>query len=429
MSSAAKRRSGKSSKSATANSAKAVENDNIQPQKKSTRQLLGVGVVLVLAVALGGRALLTHFTSAGALSQTRLVNNENELVAALGEAGDGDTIAIGADIPISRDIMLTPFKSLNFSSAAGNHCPNQICTLTRAAGYTGDILTLQSYTNLTMQNLTLDGGGFSANGSLIAAEYQGNVLHLSQGSTLTNNSTSGDGGAIRNVSTIQISSGATISQTAAAIDGGAIETIGTVQMSGGQIVGCRAGGNGGALRVDGAVQLSGNALISSNWAGMSGGGIYLNGKLSMEISTISDNVAAGTSSVHSGEVGGSGGGLWVSEASLQKMSIAVGARWLRNSATSWTAAQPRPDDLAFYNQNVRTSSWTIQPGTSSPFAYGLNNYDISYQGSTPLPDPTPLPGVPISPFPRPTPTPQPDPDDGGQTDNSGGQVSAPNTGV
>jgi hypothetical protein len=184
-------------------------------------------------------------------------------------------------------------------------------------------------------------------------------------------------------------------------------------MSGGTISNCAAGEDGGAMRVEGVIALSGNALITENSA-HDGGGIYLVGTLNATAGTISRNTATLD-----------GGGLWVPAASRENINIKSPTRFLGNTAGTYNALPPRAEDIPVYNAHITTPYWSDSPATGAAFAWGLNNYDISYEAAGPLPEPTPMPVVPISPYPWPWPWPTPDPDPSG---GGGNTPEPPNTG-
>jgi hypothetical protein len=179
-------------------------------KKRLRRALAGATIA---AVVIGGAAAILKMSAGPAFAVTRSVASENELAAALAQAGDGDTIEFTAVIPVTRSVMTTPSRNLTFASAAHNNCPGNVCGLVRASGFTGDLVTLQSFTNLTIRDLSLDGEAAylgAVAGSLVRSQYFGNVLHLSDGAILENNHTTGSGGGVAGASTLQISSGATL---------------------------------------------------------------------------------------------------------------------------------------------------------------------------------------------------------------------------
>ena len=169
--------------------------------------------------------------------------------------------------------------------------PSKICTIKRGS-VEGSMIT--NLFNLTLTNITLDGGGVTvdADGGIVSVDNSYAVLKVSSGATLKNSKVSGDGGAVYGAANTTITvNGGTITDCEA-MNGGAVYGVAnsTITLSGGSITGCKAV-SGGAVYGEGKVDLSGTTMTGNN-ATNYGGGLYLS-----EDSTLS---------MRGGTIGGSG---------------------------------------------------------------------------------------------------------------------------
>ena len=116
-------------------------------------------------------------------------------------------------------------------------------------------------------------GGTKGNGSFNGSFY----LH---GGKITDNHGS-EGGGVYVMNRFSMDGGEVSNNSATGNGGGIYVFTGTASLSGGKVTGNRAGENGGGVctkafrDVRGTVYLSGSAEISDNYAGGSGGGVYL----------------------------------------------------------------------------------------------------------------------------------------------------------
>lgn len=163
-----------------------------------------------------------------------------EAIAAVPENGEEATqIQITGKQEISEAVSIPANKNIVIAAAAED------TQITRGAGYTGSLFTVDGGTlhlsggtvvntdgSDTVGTLTVDGStadGTQVEGSLI--EVNGGYFGLSDGVTLTGNSTTGNGGAIRNTAGMIILFGGTISGNQAA-QGGAIYSEGAIGVQG-----------------------------------------------------------------------------------------------------------------------------------------------------------------------------------------------------
>lgn len=172
--------------------------------------------------------------------------------------------------------------------------------------------------------ITPFGGGPASSGGAILA---GGTVTVA-GSTLSNNSATGDGGAIAaNAVVITSSESGPVSQlnsNTAGGNGGAIASTGTIVMNENytEIRANVAGGNGGALSAGGTVTIGNEVSITDNHAGQirngsgrlssssggNGGAISASGTVTVTNTTLSNNSAQG---IHAddGPASGSGGAI------------------------------------------------------------------------------------------------------------------------
>ncbi|MCL2033044.1 MAG: InlB B-repeat-containing protein [Methanomassiliicoccaceae archaeon] len=277
-------------------------------------------------------------------------------------------------------------------------------------------------------NMASEGGG--VHNCEASAEF-----NLSGGAIL-GNAASYTGGGVNNEDRAKINmSGGTISGntailggTSSGFGGGICNWRGAVAMSGGEISWNEARFGGGVFNyLTNVFDMSGNALISNNkgllYQYSSGGGVYNYGLFTMyDNAAIIDNSATwgggvfneyNTFTMESGKIAGNsgvsgngggiyvnnsvdpysnvringgtisgnttsanGGGIWISHADLNKVSVAPGVIFSDNSAA--TAYSRSPADDGLYSFQIGTDgegvTWT------DPFTQGYNNFDIGYIG-------------------------------------------------
>ncbi|MBQ8268130.1 MAG: hypothetical protein IJZ24_00425 [Clostridia bacterium] len=174
------------------------------------------------------------------------------------------------------------------------------CTISRAAGYTGTVLTVASGATVTIENLVLDGAGATATGNLIATQGNGSIV-LNEGTVLQNNNgahavslatrgggsltlngasiinNSSDSGAIWGGGAIIVNEGSKINNNSSTGIAGAIRMVGScnLTMNGGEISNNTATGDGGAIWGYGSstYNFNGGKMNGNTSAGI-GGAIY-----------------------------------------------------------------------------------------------------------------------------------------------------------
>jgi CSLREA domain-containing protein len=158
---------------------------------------------------------------------------------------------------------------------------------------------------LSDNSASFDGGGIRNRGTVTissssklsgnSATYGGGIANWGEvtisGTTLSSNSASGSGGGIVNWGTVTISSSSTLSNNSASYGGG-IDNWGTVTVSDSTLSSNAASSEGGGISNHGTVTVSGSTL-SGNSAGEGGGGIANWGTVTINGSTLSSNSASG----------------------------------------------------------------------------------------------------------------------------------------
>ena len=227
---------------------------------------------------------------------------------------DDDDITVG-------DTNITDV-SASFGGTAGDD-DDLLDDNSRVVNFTG------SSGNLTLTGLTITGG--RATGSI---DFGGGILFNSRdvlslsSSTVSGNSSGGNGGGIfTRAGDVSLSS-STVSGNSSGGNGGGISTnSGNVSLSSSTVsdnssVGVSYGGGGGISTNSGNVSLS-SSMVSGNSSGGDGGGISTsNGDVSLSSSTVSDNSSVG------GNYGG--GGIYTDRGDVSLLNSTVSG----NSATS-----------------------------------------------------------------------------------------------
>lgn len=269
-------------------------------------------------------------------------------------------------------------------------------------------------------NFAMSGGVISENFAL----YDGGGVYVAGSSNISGNAVISDntagkfGGGVYVTGSSNISGNVIISSNTAGESGGGMFIFGRdIFMTSGTISGNIAIHGGGIYNSSGQANISGG-IISDNIA-IYGGGIYNSyGAANMSGGVVSDNIAVycgggiyvynsfltmsdtavilGNSAIYGGGIfsdsarksyirinGGTisnnnaynGGGIWVSHDELFALTVALGARFVNNSANM---AYDFVDHLAqsAYDLGILCTDWTM------PFSHGYNNYDIGYDTNT-----------------------------------------------
>jgi hypothetical protein len=270
-----------------------------------------------------------------------IVRNMEQLISeiAVFNSGIGNrTITIGADFTITSQLNLFSSNTLTIKSVDGeNHILNR--------GVSGNLITLNSFSRLTLENITFDGdkeGDFSTDGggSLIFVDTFSR-LEMKDGAVLQNNITSFGGGVRTMTFSTFIMTGGKITNNKVILDpgdtssgyGGGVDARGMFLMSGGEISDNENGsgifvfdgltimsdnavvkgnsGSGVGINGDGTFIMSGGE-ISGNYSEANGGGVFVySGEFIMSDGIITDNIAkfGGGVSIHGdntwNDIGGS----------------------------------------------------------------------------------------------------------------------------
>jgi uncharacterized repeat protein (TIGR02543 family) len=225
-----------------------------------------------------------------------VVYNLAELVSALAGAPNGSayTIGIGASFVVPSQITIPANKNITLVSSGGTR------TLTRAATYTGVLLSIAGTAALTLEDLVLDGNrtAVTATGALVYGAV-GAVLSITDGTVLRSNLSTISGGAVRMLaggelfmSGGEITGNSAPGNTTLAGKGGGIFTESPFIMSGGTIDG-NSGYAGGGVNVQGTNFLMTGGSINGNQA-YSAGGVSLdnNAHMVMDGGIVSYNFVA-----------------------------------------------------------------------------------------------------------------------------------------
>jgi len=214
--------------------------------------------------------------------KNKYVDDEDELKDAIAK---GETvIKLGSDFEISGTIDFL----------AGILIEGNGKTVSRADGFTGTMFTVKAGVEATFENITLDGAGAKATGNLISTESNAAII-LNEGAVLKNN----NGAHAVNLgtrigATLEINGGEIINNSS---DSGAIWGGGHITMNSGKISNNSSTGIGGAIRMVSSCNLTMNGgEICGNTAATDGGAIwgYGSSKYNFNGGKMSNNESAGT---------------------------------------------------------------------------------------------------------------------------------------
>jgi hypothetical protein len=186
--------------------------------------------------------------------------------------------------------------------------------------------TVAPGSSLTLDHVTLKGGGWNASGGAVLNR---GVLNLTNGSILTDNYANSGGGICNAGGTATISSNAAI-------------------------LGNSAGSSGGGIYNDGGTVTIGSNILSNNFA-FSGGGVYNNGGTVV----ISNGALSGNGARFGGGIYNSGGSVTISNGSILSGNEAYHADY------PWAGG----DGAGIYNDNgiVRISNSTLNSNTADMY--------------------------------------------------------------
>ena len=218
------------------------------------------------------------------------VSNYNELKIALANKKN--------NIRLTNDVLFDETLTVDYEVTISG------CKMSRAAGFTGDMLSLQANSTLTLKDVTMDGGavwaadgsntGAVATGALVTAAGKGNLI-LEKGAVLKNN----DGAHAVNLgtrigATLTINGGEVVYNRSAS---GAVWGGGHIVMNDGKISHNSSTGLAGAIRMVSSCSLTMNGgEISNNTAAGDGGAIWGYGSSTYHFNggKMNGNTSAGT---------------------------------------------------------------------------------------------------------------------------------------
>ena len=210
------------------------------------------------AIVVGGTSYTTLAEAFAAIADSADMTGEPDYIKIKGDIELNATV----DVPANKNIMLVAAED---------------AVIKRAAGFTGSMFTV-SGGNLQMAGgsttdstgtaigtgtLTVDGTGDGVTGSIV--EVTSGNYALSDGATLTGNTTSAAGAAVNNTAGAVYVLGGTISGNTTTENGGAINNAAgaSVYLQGGTISGNSAAAGGG-IYSEGAVNVQGTVSVSDN---------------------------------------------------------------------------------------------------------------------------------------------------------------------
>ena len=218
------------------------------------------------------------------------VSNYNELKMALANKKN--------NIRLTNDVLFNESLTVDYEVTISG------CKMSRAAGFTGNMLSLQANSTLTLKDVTMDGGavwaadgsntGVVATGALVTAAGKGNLI-LEKGAVLKNN----DGAHAVNLgtrigATLTINGGEVVYNRSAS---GAVWGGGHIVMNDGKISHNSSTGLAGAIRMVSSCSLTMNGgEISNNTAAGDGGAIWGYGSSTYHFNggKMNGNTSAGT---------------------------------------------------------------------------------------------------------------------------------------
>jgi pilin isopeptide linkage protein len=321
------------------------------------------------------------------------VNSMDTLNAALASSDNDINITITGDFSLTSPVQIPAGKNVTITSDSTKH------RIIR--GTTGDLITLNNQSSLTISNLIIDGYKSAypdAGGSLIT-NYSAATLSLQPGTELIGNAYQGDsnhngmGGAV-NLSNSTLTLDHTTISGNEAKDGGGIYTTDTaVTVKDSTFINNKASEDGAGLFVDfsGSTTVISGTDFMNNVARNNGGGLEIGSPVSVKDSTFMKNKArfgggvylmgstspkaSFDSSILSGNTADYGGAIYNVMQSLYNLDVSSTVSFSDNKGVTNTDII-KPEDLATHNAHIKTTKFT------SPHKYAYNNDDIFYYYNT-----------------------------------------------
>ena len=303
-------------------------------------------------------------------------------------------VAFSNDVQNSYNGRLATFTATNINNAGAGSLRQAILNANALAGaddirfdptvFNGAQAAITLATTLDINTfaggLTIS-GAFGASNVTVSGNNAVRVFNITGSGNTTfdslrvvNGSVTGDGGGINNTGTGSVTlTNSTVSGNTASNFGGAIRGLGSVTLTNSTVSGNTAVVFGGGIFGNGSVTLT-NSTVSGNTAVVSGGGIYSDGSVTLTNSTVSGNTAindAGggifgvdvtlTNSTVSGNTGDGGGAI-----------VGFGAVTLTNSTVSGNTATFDGGGIFGLNGGTITNS-TITNNTADADNNGSGN--------------------------------------------------------
>ena len=269
--------------------------------------------------------------------------------------------------------------------------------LSRGPDLLAELFIVDSNSNVTFSDIVLD--GYIGNVKTSTLINTSGALHVYH-STLQNNNSIGNAGAINvNSGTLEVVN-STLQNNTSNGNGGAINTqntIGTLVIEDSNFINNHAGGNGGAVCDREEATVLNNTTFINNTAGGNGGGLYYDGFISVDVEDcrFENNTAAY-----------SGGGMYLSQGGpygtpifhLVGYSVFIGNRAFVDGGAIWVydRTQLNVDGAEFHN-NRAAQGYFLDPAdqlaysqhvhaiaVTAPFTAAWNNFDINYQSNLPF---------------------------------------------
>ena len=363
------------------------------------------------ALPLAELALLLALWQGPAWATTINVDGTTCTLAAAITAADTDAVSGGCTAGSGADTLELPaggtltLTAVDNTTDGANGLPvvssvitiaGQGSTLERSGSAPAfRLLAVRTGGNLTIQDLTLQGGSAAANGGGVhsrdgtltlvnstltgnSAGYKGGGIYTRDSmltlvnSTLTGNSASNNGGGVATLSgTISLMNNLFMGNSAGYKGGGVYTRSEMVTLAQSTISGNTASQNGGGITNYGGTFTLANSTLSGNSSGYKGGGVYTrSGTFTLVNSTLSGN----TSTQNGGGVANYGGAFTLANSTLSGNSSGYkgggvyrrsSTFTLANSTLSGNTAPYRGGGMANYGGAITLANSTLSGNSSS----------------------------------------------------------------
>ncbi len=225
---------------------------------------------------------ITEFTTFAAEEHQVNGVSSQDLINAINSVSSGDTIVINGTVNVDQEIKITRWTTVTLK---GNG------VLLRDKNFKGTMLKIDSYADVTIEGITIDGNNVKDSTGSAVDINKGASFTMNSG-TIKNNTASDYGGGLHNSegATFIMNSG-TITGNTAKDGGGVFNYAGTFRMNSGTIENNTASIAGGGLRnAEGATFIMNSGTITGNTADW-GGGVHSYNTFVMKGGIISKNTA------------------------------------------------------------------------------------------------------------------------------------------